>query len=140
MAHELAHHKMRHIAQMLLFGFISSAAGFFLFSQLAESFDQQFHIKLLTDARNLPLLAFIFLLFGLILMPLQNSFSRKLERDADRFALQSTQSKQSFVSLLQKLSRQNLSDISPHPLIEFFLYDHPSIAKRLRLADEEQNK
>lgn len=138
MAHELAHHKMRHITQMILFGFISSAIGFFLFSQLAESFDQQFHIKILTDIRNLPLLALVFLIFSLILMPLQNGFSRKLERDADRFALRSTRLKQPFVSLLQKLAHQNLSDASPHPLVEFFLYDHPSIAKRLRLADEEQ--
>jgi Zn-dependent protease with chaperone function len=36
---------------------------------------------------------------------------------------------------MQKLAQQNLSNPDPHPALEFFLYSHPSISKRIRAAD-----
>jgi hypothetical protein len=37
---------------------------------------------------------------------------------------------------MRKLSDLNLVNPNPHPLIEFFLYDHPAIAKRIRMAEQ----
>ena len=57
--------------------------------------------------------------------------SRKNEYEADNFAI-STFKKSPLVSALKKLSRDNLTNLTPHPLFEFINYSHPSLSKRLR--------
>jgi Zn-dependent protease with chaperone function len=37
---------------------------------------------------------------------------------------------------MQKLSYMNLSDPNPSPIIEFLLYDHPPVSKRIKFAEE----
>jgi Zn-dependent protease with chaperone function len=41
---------------------------------------------------------------------------------------------QAFISAMTRLANQNLSELTPNPLVEFFLYNHPSIGKRLAFA------
>jgi len=36
--------------------------------------------------------------------------------------------------MMQKLGEKNLADFSPSRWVEIFLYDHPPIAKRIRMA------
>ena len=87
------------------------------------------------DIRSFPLLCLIFFVFGLILAPAGNAFSRLAERQADQFALDATGDKISFISAMQELSDQNLADPDPNPIIEFLLYDHPAIGKRIQMAE-----
>jgi STE24 endopeptidase len=70
--------------------------------------------------------------------PLLNGFSRLIERDADRFALERTRAPQVFVSMIRKLGEMNLADFTPGLLTELFLYDHPPIAKRISFAQQFQ--
>jgi STE24 endopeptidase len=37
-----------------------------------------------------------------------------------------------FISAMTRLANQNLAELKPNPIIEFLLYDHPSIGKRLQ--------
>jgi Zn-dependent protease with chaperone function len=67
-------------------------------------------------------------------MPIENTISRKLERDADRMALEMTGAREPFISLMERLAEKNLSDVNPNGVIEFLLYNHPSISKRIALA------
>jgi STE24 endopeptidase len=83
------------------------------------------------DIAGFPLLTTILVAAGLLLLPIQNGLSRYLEKQADRFALDHIADSKSFVSAITKLSSQNLSDPSPHRLVELLLYDHPPIAKRV---------
>jgi STE24 endopeptidase len=39
------------------------------------------------------------------------------------------------MNAMKKLADQNLSEVSPHPFVEFILYSHPSIEKRIRFAE-----
>ena len=41
---------------------------------------------------------------------------------------------------LIKLSRNNLSNLRPHPIYEFFNYSHPTILKRLAFLDKIKKK
>jgi STE24 endopeptidase len=60
-----------------------------------------------------------------------NSFSRKNEYEADRFAARHFNAA-ALGSALKKLSVGNLSNLTPHPAFVFFHYSHPPLLQRLR--------
>jgi len=93
----------------------------------------------ISDVVGFPLFALGILILSVILMPIQNGYSRVLENEADLFAL-SNCSKEAFISMMEKLSIQNLADKNPGKFIEFMLYDHPPISKRINLAKEFKNE
>jgi STE24 endopeptidase len=88
----------------------------------------------LLDIAALPIILIYFVIFGIIMQPFENYVSRKLERNADLLALKITGLKEAFISMMDKLSLQNLSDRNPHPIIKFFFFDHPPIDERIALA------
>ena len=58
------------------------------------------------------------------------------EKDADIFALKTTQNKNAFISLMNKLAEKNLADPNPPEIVKFLFYDHPPISERVKLAEE----
>ena len=90
------------------------------------------------DFANLPLLALIATGLSLVLLPLVNSYSRAMERQADAYALRSIASSTSFISSMEKLAELNLAERQPHPWIEFVFHSHPSIRKRIAFAERFQ--
>ena len=87
-AHELGHFKHKDIWKQLGFGLISSLAAFWIAYRCMPSFSASLGFSGVEDIRSLPLLFLIFYFFSLILMPLQNGFSRWMERLADLFSLE----------------------------------------------------
>ena len=135
-AHEIGHHVHHHIRKMIVFGGLYSLAAFFLC-------DLILHLWLegagTLDYANLPVYALPVLLltihlFWSILEPLEKSLSRHFERQADRFALDSTQSREAYLSAFAKLARQNKDDPSPHRLEVLLFHSHPPIAERMAMA------
>jgi Zn-dependent protease with chaperone function len=57
-----------------------------------------------------------------------------MERQPDAYALQAIPTRSAFISSLEKPAELNLADRKPHPWIEFILYSHPSIEKRIASA------
>lgn len=135
LAHELGHCKNHDIWKQFIFGAVVSFLGFWLAYQLLGIFSFQLGYNGAADVRSFPLFSLIFFILGLVMSPAGNAFSRYVENKADQFALDATKNKPSFISAMQKLSDMNLSDPSPNPLIEFLLYDHPSIEKRIKMAE-----
>lgn len=137
-AHELGHFIHRDIWRQLAFGLVTSLATFWIAFLLIDPLSAMFGLQGAQDIAALPLLFMIFFFVGLVLMPLQHGFSRMLERAADRFALETGPPASVFVSCMDKLGKVNLADPSPSPLYEWFFYDHPAIAKRIRFAETFQ--
>lgn len=133
-AHELGHYKHRDILKQLAFGLAASFAAFAIAGRLIVEISPHYGYSGAGDVAAMPLLFFIFYLFGLVLTPVQSAFSRRMERAADRFSLEAVRNVPAFVSCMEKLARVNLSDPNPNPLYEWFFYDHPAIARRIRLA------
>jgi STE24 endopeptidase len=48
--------------------------------------------------------------------------------------MQTIKNKEIFASMMHKLAETNLADTAPHPLVEFWFHDHPSIEKRIKAA------
>ncbi|MBI4357767.1 MAG: M48 family metallopeptidase [Candidatus Omnitrophica bacterium] len=139
LAHELGHFKHRDLWKQFGFSIALSFVGFWIVFRSLDLLSLELGYAGAGDVRSFPLLGLIFFLFGLVMSPATNAFSRRAERRADEFSLKVTQDKTSFISAMHKLSDMNLADPNPHPLIEFFLYDHPAVGKRIQMAERFQN-
>jgi STE24 endopeptidase len=60
-----------------------------------------------------------------------NYISRKNEYQADKFAAEKYKGEY-LASALKKLSINNLSNLTPHPVYVFFHYSHPTLLQRLK--------
>ena len=132
-AHEVGHYKRKHIIynltlSILLTGFTLWLLSFFVSSPaLSKALgvnEPTFHIGLIA--------------FGILYTPiseitglLMNLLSRKFEYQADDYAKQ-TFSAEPLVTSLKKLSKNSLSNLTPHPAYEFWHYSHPALIKRIR--------
>jgi len=133
-AHELGHYKHHDVWRLLALGLAASlaafAAGFWGMKALVPALS----LNSAADVAGLPLLFLIFYGVHLVLMPLMNGYSRRRERAADHFALKALETRDVFISCMEKLGEQNLADPEPPAWYEWFFYDHPSIGKRIEMA------
>ncbi len=139
-AHELGHYKKKHIIKHIMIGLISNYLGLFIAAKLYESMVSSLGYSSISDLAALPLLSLVLMLFGIFTMPFGNMLSRKFEFEADEFAIQMTQNRDSFISTMEKLAKMNLADKKPHPIVEFLFYSHPSIEKRISAVKNLSNK
>lgn len=86
------------------------------------------------DPAGLPWLALVLLGLGLIQLPLGNGFSRRIERQADDFALAMTDNCPAFVGAMERLAQLNLAERRPNRLKELVFYSHPALARRIERA------
>jgi len=134
LAHEFAHQKMRHLLKLVLSSAVTTGLFVYAIYKTSPLALGLFGLDSFNDISALPLIFIYLLLSGVILRPWENFLSRKFEFEADRMAITITGLKNSFISTMEKLSAQNLSDRNPHPLIKFFFFDHPPIDERIKLA------
>jgi len=137
LAHEFAHHRHHHLPKIIA---IQTAMYFVLFYALhwvLGFVDDRWGFRGAADVANLPLLALAATALILALLPLTNGLLRRFERQADDYALKAATHPAAFISALQRLAQINLADRSPHPLIEWVFYSHPSIGKRIACAEKE---
>ena len=65
-----------------------------------------------------------------------SAFSRWREVLADRYALDATRNGPAFASAMTRLANQNLAEVDPEPWVEWLLYSHPALEKRIKMARE----
>jgi STE24 endopeptidase len=136
LAHELGHHVHRHIPKGIALQTVITLIGFWAANWALQYAVHRWHMfETLSDFANLPLLALIFVLLYFVLMPALNAFSRYNERQADRYAFENIANISSFVSSMNKLADQNLAERTPSRWVEWLLYSHPAIARRIAAAE-----
>jgi STE24 endopeptidase len=134
LAHELAHHVHKDILLGILVESGILLAGFYLASLVLDWGVAAFGMSGVGDIATLPLLGLAFGVFGLVTMPLTNSYSRWREHLADEYALKVTRNGPAFASAFTRLANQNLADADPPAWEEFLLYSHPALSKRIAMA------
>jgi STE24 endopeptidase len=133
-AHEFGHFKYKHMHKLLAFSGGMTMIGFFVLSLIAGRIVAFTGASGITDLYLFPILVFLLFASGIILLPVQNLFSRILERQADRYALDLTGAPEEFISVMEKLAEMNLADTEPSKMKKVFLYDHPPISERIGMA------
>ncbi|HVP36584.1 MAG TPA: M48 family metallopeptidase [Terriglobales bacterium] len=138
-AHEMGHNILHHIWKMIALMSFVSAVGFLIIhltmGRIINRYKGRLKIEGPADIASLPLFMLIFVIFSLITLPVSPTCSRYLEHQADKYALDLTCNPEAFISAMNKLTYQNLSDPNPSPIIEFLLYDHPPASKRIKFAE-----
>ncbi|MBI5114928.1 M48 family metallopeptidase [Candidatus Poribacteria bacterium] len=136
LAHELGHHENWDIWKGILFQSVLSTVSFYLAHVILGTYSFSFGMRGPSDIAAFPLLMVTIAAVSLFFLPAVNGFTRRLERRADAFALTLTRNPEAFVSMISKLGRQNLAEFEPNPILEFLLFSHPSIGKRMQRARE----
>ena len=134
MAHELGHHLHRDITKLIIMQAGIFLAAFYLGDMVLKAGVVPLGLNGIADVAALPLLALSLAAFSLLITPLVNAFSRKVESSADKTALELTDNPGAFVTAMAKLTDQNLSVASPSRLVELWYYDHPPYVRRVNLA------
>lgn len=135
LAHELGHHVHRHIFKSIVLQMVVTFVGFWAANEVLRYATYQWHMfDLLSDFANLPLLALVSAGLSLLLLPALNAYSRFNERQADRYCWQSVPSVDPFITAMDKLSAQNLSEKKPSRLVEILFHSHPAVSRRIAAA------
>ncbi|HKK19383.1 MAG TPA: M48 family metallopeptidase [Opitutales bacterium] len=135
LAHEIGHYKLGHIPKMIALSAVSSLGMFAVLGWLAGAswFTEAFYFEQASQGRLVPVLLLFMLLSGLVtfwLSPLTSRWSRKHEYEADAFAREAMGSPAPLAQALRKLHKENLSNLTPHPIYSSFHYSHPTLVER----------
>jgi STE24 endopeptidase len=134
LAHELGHHVHRDIPLGIAVQSALTLGGLYLAAQALRWGLAIFGFDGVADPAGLPLFAAVLAAFGLVTLPLGNAFSRWRERRADEYALRATGKPLAYASALTRLANQNLAETEPEPWVEWLLYSHPALARRIARA------
>lgn len=132
LAHETGHYKHHHILRSLAVNLVSNLLMFWLFGLFISSDAlavaagceaASFHV-------NLGVFSLIYTPVSLVLDIVTNVLSRNHERQADAFAKAQGQGPAE-AAALKKMSAKSLANLTPHPLVVFTEYSHPTLAERV---------
>jgi STE24 endopeptidase len=134
LAHELGHHVHKDIPVGIVLESAMTLVGLYLASLGLSWGVSYFGFSGPADVAAMPLLILVMGAYGFVTMPLGNAFSRWRERRADEYALGVTHNGPAYASALARLANQNLAEADPEPWVEFLLYSHPALQRRISMA------
>jgi STE24 endopeptidase len=134
MGHEIGHQHNRDMLRLFCFQGTILLVTFYVTSLLLRLGVDSLGYKGINDPAALPLLLLISGVMGLLSGPALAAFTRTVESQADRYALDITQDPASFISSMSRLTDQNLAEASPPRWVELLMEDHPSYRQRVAMA------
>ncbi len=135
LAHEIGHSKRKHVVKHLIFSFFAGLVSLWIVYYLIScpTFFESFGFEFNEGMMVVPAILLLSQIAPLILFwvsPISNFISRRHEYQADAFAKEVIGSGAPLVSALQKLHKENLGNLTPHPLYRSFHYSHPTLLER----------
>jgi len=136
MGHEMGHYVLNHVYKSMLFYLIVIVAGFALLRwSLQWSLDrwgESWQIRGIGDTAVLPLVVLLTSIFFFVLTPITNTAIRTAEQEADMYGLNASRQPDGFANAALHLSEYR--KMSPGPVEEWILFDHPSGRHRIHGA------
>ncbi|MCF6279555.1 MAG: M48 family metallopeptidase [Flavobacteriaceae bacterium] len=132
LAHEVGHYKRKHIIFNLASSILLTGLTLFILSLFIDS-------QLLSQALGVSISSFHIglIAFGILYTPISevtslfmNYVSRKFEYQADNYAKEHFGA-EPLISSLKKLSKNSLSNLTPHKTYVFMHYSHPTLRERI---------
>jgi STE24 endopeptidase len=134
LAHELGHHAHGDIRRMLSVQTALTVLTFWIAAHAMAWGVTLWDLSGVADPAGLPWLALVTLAVGAVTLPLGNTFSRFVERQADAWALATTRDPDAFVGAMERLATLNLAERRPSRFKEIVLYSHPALDRRIARA------
>jgi STE24 endopeptidase len=132
LAHEVGHYKKKHIIFNLVTSILLTGLTLFILSLFISNPLLSQALGVQTPSFHISLVA-----FGMLYAPISeitglimNVFSRKFEYQADDYA-KNTYKAEPLITSLKKLSKNSLSNLTPHPAYVFMHYSHPTLHERI---------
>lgn len=134
LAHEIGHHKKKHILQGTIVSILHAAVLFFVLSILLGNpgLYDAFYMEQQSIYSGILFFGLLYTPLEMVLSIMMHALSRRNEYEADRFAAETTQHPQHLVEALKKLHAGNLSNLMPHPFYVSLNYSHPPLLQRIR--------
>lgn len=134
LAHEIGHNKKKHILQGVLIGYLKLGLLFYLmqFFITEQGLFDAFFMDNMSVYAGLIFFGMLYSPIDMISSLLLNILSRKHEYQADEYAVKTIRNPNQLISALKKLSKDNLSNLTPHPFFVFLNYSHPTVIDRIR--------
>lgn len=132
LAHEVGHYKKKHIIFNLITSILLTGLTLYILSLFISN-------PMLSNALGVEIPSFHIglIAFGMLYSPISeitglimNLFSRKFEYQADDYA-KNTFKAEPLITSLKKLSKNSLSNLTPHPAYVFMHYSHPTLFQRV---------
>ena len=135
LAHEIGHYKKKHIFKSIVISILTTGLMFFLMSFFInnEGLFSAFGMQSISIYASLIFFAFLYAPINMVISIFSNMLSRKREYEADAYAVESHGKPESMISALKKLTVDNLSNLTPHPIKVFLSYEHPPVLERIRV-------
>ena len=136
-AHEVGHYKLKHIYSGIILSSLQSGIMLYILSLFINN-EQLFSVFGMQEG-NLSIYASL-VFFSMLYSPIAlivgvffSIISRKNEFSADKYSAETAEMPKSLISGLKKLSKENLSNLTPHWLNVFLNYSHPPVLDRIRV-------
>ncbi|SEE48892.1 M48 family metallopeptidase [Polaribacter dokdonensis] len=133
LAHEVGHYKKKHIIFNLVSSILLTGLTLYILSLFVNS-------PILSESLGVKIPSFHIglIAFGILYSPISeitslfmNFMSRKFEYQADDYAKNTFKAKP-LITSLKKLSKNSLSNLTPHPAYVFMHYSHPTLLERVK--------
>lgn len=133
LAHEMGHYKRKHIQKHIAVSLFNTGLMFFIFSFFINNpgLFAAFSMENISIYAGLFFCGFLYTPINMAVGVAGNILSRQYEYESDAYAVAAYRQPAAMISALKKLSVDNLSNLTPHPLKVFLQYSHPPVLKRI---------
>ena len=134
LGHELGHRLHHDIPRLIGIQAATFVLAFYVTNLALNGGVALFSLRGISDVAGLPWLILVLAVIMFVLQPALNWGSRRAETAADRTALSLTGKPRAFITLMTRLTDQNLSEAEPGRWTKLLFYDHPTYNERVRMA------
>jgi len=136
MGHEMGHYVMNHIYKAILFLSVVFVLAFVYLrwglDWAIQRWGEKWQIHGVGDTAVLPLVILLVSIFGFVITPVMNSYTRVQEYEADMYGLNTSRQPDGFAQAAIHLGEYR--KMNPGPAEEWIFYDHPSGRNRIYAA------
>ena len=137
LAHEVGHYKKRHVLMGTVVSALETGLFLGLFALLLEEngLFEAFGVESPSVYAGVIFVAILLMPLELVLSVGASALSRHHERQADSFAAATIGRGDLLASGLKRLSKDSLSNLTPHPFYVLLNYSHPPVLERVRVLE-----
>jgi len=136
MGHEMGHYVLNHIYKDIMFSLILTVLAFaylrWALDWALRHWGEKWRIRGVGDTAVLPLVILAISILGFVITPIMNTWTRSQEYEADMYGLNTSRQPDGFAQGAIHLGEYR--KMSPGPVEEWILFDHPSGHNRIYAA------